>query len=45
MKYDSTIKKNERLPFVTWVNLESIALSEINQTKIKYHITSLMYEI
>ena len=27
--------KNEILPFVTWMDLEAIMLSEINQTKIK----------
>ena len=34
MEYDSAIKKNEILPFaVTWMELECIRLSEINQRK------------
>ena len=33
MKYYSAIKNKESLPFVTtWMNLEGIMLSEINQT-------------
>ena len=33
-KYYSAIKKNEILPFaITWMDLESIMLSEINQRK------------
>ena len=35
MEYYSAIKKNEILPFATtWMDLESIMLSEINQRKI-----------
>ena len=38
MEYYSAIKKKEILPFATtWMGLQSIMLSEINQTKIKYH--------
>ena len=34
MEYYSTIKKNEIMPFpVTWMDLEIIILSEVNQTK------------
>ena len=34
MEYFSTIKNNEILPFATtWVDLESIMLSEISQTE------------
>ena len=34
MEYYSAIKKNEILPFVTtWMDLEGIVLSEINQRK------------
>ena len=34
MEYYSDIKKNEIMPFVTvWLDLESIMLSEISQTK------------
>ena len=34
MEYDSAIKKNEILPSVTtWVHLEGIVLSEVNQTE------------
>ena len=38
-------KKNEILPFeATWMDLEGILLSEINQTEIdKYCIISLIY--
>ena len=33
MEYYSTFKKQDILPFViTWMNLEGIVLSEINQT-------------
>ena len=44
MEYYSAIKKNEILPFATtWMELEDIMLSEINQSeKDKYHMTSLM---
>ena len=34
MEYNSTIKKNEILPFAaTWMDLEGIMLSEISQRK------------
>ena len=34
MKYYSLIKKNEIMPFAaTWIDLETIILSEVNQTK------------
>ena len=38
-------KKNEIMPFAaTWVDLEMIILSEVNQTeKDKYHLISLIY--
>ena len=41
MKYYSLIKKNEIMPFAaTWIDLETIILSEVNQTKtnIWYHL-------
>ena len=40
MEYYSAIKRNEILPFVaTWMDMEIIVLSEVNQTgKEKYHI-------
>ena len=41
MEYDSVIKKNEMMPFaVTWMDLETIILSEVSQTKtnIIYHL-------
>ena len=40
MEYYSAIKKNETMPFsATWMNLESVILSEVSQTeKDKYHI-------
>ena len=35
MEYYSAIKKNEIMPFAaTWMDLEIITLSEVNQTKI-----------
>ena len=44
MEYYPAIKKNETLPFATtWLELEGIMLSEINQSeKDKYHLTSLI---
>ena len=39
-------KKNENLPFVTWMDLEGIMLSELNQTKKdKYCVLSLICRI
>ena len=37
-------QKNETVPFgATWINLEIIILSEVNQTKkAKYHLISLI---
>ena len=39
MEYYSAIKKNEILPFTaTWIDLEMIVLSEVNQTDtVCYH--------
>ena len=47
MKYYSSIKKNEIMPFAAkWMDLESIILSEISQIdKVKYHLTSIICEI
>ena len=47
IEYYSAIKKNEILPIATtWMDLEGIILSEINQTvKDKYCMISLTYEI
>ena len=44
MQYYSAFKKNEKMPFVsTWMDLESVILSEVSQTeKEKYCMTSLM---
>ena len=44
MEYYSAIKKNEIMPFVvTWMDLETIILSEVNQTKKdKYHMISFI---
>ena len=33
MEYYSAIKKNEILPYATWMDLEGIVLSEISQTE------------
>ena len=47
MEYYSAIEKNEILPFVaTWMDLEGIMLSEINQTENdKYYMISLICRI
>ena len=44
MEYYSAIKKNYIIPFIaTWVELETLILSEISQKeKDKYHIISLI---
>ena len=44
MDYYSAIRKDEIQPFVTtWMDLEGIKLSEINQReKVKYHRISLI---
>ena len=44
MEYFLTIKKNEIMPFAaTWMQLEIIILSEVNQKeKDKYHMISLI---
>ena len=44
MEYYSAITKNETMPFAaTWMDLEIIIQSEINQTKKdKYHMISLI---
>ena len=43
MEYYSAIKKNEIMPLAaTWVDLEIIILSEVNQKeKDKYHVITL----
>ena len=42
MEYYAAVKKKETIPFATtWVDLESIMLSEISQAvKDKYHMIS-----
>ena len=44
MEYCLDIKKNEIMPFAaTWMDLETVILSEVNQTeKEKYHMISLI---
>ena len=44
VEYYSVIKKNEIMPFAaTWMDLETVILSEVNQTeKEKYHMISLI---
>ena len=44
MEYYSAIKKNDVIPFIaTWVELETLVLSEISQKeKGKYHMISLI---
>ena len=47
MECYSAIKKNEIRPFAaTWMNLESIILSEVSQTeKKKYHDIPFMWNL
>ena len=47
IEYDSAIKKNGIMPSAaTWMGLEIIILSEVNQTEEdKYHTISLIYGI
>ena len=44
MEYHSRIKKNKIMPFAaTWMKLETLILSEVNQKeKDRHHITSLI---
>ena len=45
MKYYSAIKKNEIMPFAaTWMDLESIILSEVRQ-KDKYHMITHIWNL
>ena len=40
MEYYSAIKKNKIMPFAaTWMELETLILSEVNQRQIPYDIT------
>ena len=47
MEYYLDIKKNEIMPFAaTWMDLETVILSEVNQTeKEKDHMISVICEI
>ena len=43
MEYYLATKKNEMMPFVaTWMDLENVIVSEINQKEEKYHVTALI---
>ena len=37
MEYYSAVRKNENLPFATWMGLEGIMFSEISQKKDNYY--------
>ena len=45
MEYYAAMKKNKIMPFAaTWMDLESVILSEVSQIeKEKYCLTSLIY--
>ena len=46
MECYSAIKKNEILPYVTWLDLEDIILSEINQMeKDKHCVFTYMWNL
>ena len=47
MEYYSSIKKKEIMSFVaTWMDLETVILSEVSQTEEeKYHMASLICRI
>ena len=47
MEYYSAIKKNKIMPFAaTWVDLEIVILSEVNQAeKDKYHDITYMWNL
>ena len=46
MECYTAIKKDETVPFATWIDLKGIPLSEISQTeKDKYHVISLKCRI
>ena len=43
MEYYSAIRRDEILPFATWIDLEIIMLSKISQTeKVENHMISLI---
>ena len=46
-EYYSALRKDDMLPFATtWIHLENMMLSEINQMeKVKNHMISLMWNI
>ena len=46
MEYYSAIKRKTMSFAATWMNLEIVTLSEVNQTqKDKYHMVSFIYGI
>ena len=47
MEYYSAIKKNKLMPFAaTWMDLETLILSEVNQKeKDKHHMISLIHGV
>ena len=46
MEYHSAIKKNEIMPFAaTWMDLEIIILSEVNQSKMNSNDITYTYNL
>ena len=46
MEYSSSIKKNEIMPFIaTWMDLENVILSEVNQKRKTYCILTYIWNL
>ena len=45
-EYSSSIKKNEIMPFIaTWMDLENVILSEVNQKRKTYCILTYIWNL